>query len=107
MNYFSSEPGCAQCNRILSLEQGQLSQGWLFSAASPWECAGRDERNQSRAELPSVEDLPQRHLDDPENKKQMAVFQQGGLEVRFVFEKGLPKVSGGLMDVGLGWMTGM
>lgn len=54
-----------------------------------------------------MEDLPQLHLDDLENKKQMAVFQQGGLEVRFVFEKGLPKVSGGLMDVGLGWVRGM
>lgn len=47
---------------------------------------GRDERNQSRAELPSGEDLPQCPPGDLGNKKYMAVLQQGGLEVRFVKE---------------------
>lgn len=63
---------------------------------------GMDEGNQSRAELPSVENLPQFHLDDLGNKKYMALLQQGGLEMRSVFEKGLPKASGDLMDAGLG-----
>lgn len=103
MNYFSSEPGCAQCNTILSLEQGQISQGQLFSAATPWECAGRqprgmDERSQSRARLPRVGDL-QFHLG---NKKYMAVLQQGGLEVRFELRRVCQRCLGGLMDVGLG-----
>lgn len=56
---------------------------------------------QSRAELPSVEHLHQFHLGDPGNKKSMAMLQQGGLEVRFVSEKGSSEVSGALMDVGL------
>lgn len=63
---------------------------------------GMDERHQPRAKLPNVGDLPQFHLDDLRNKKYMAMLQQGDLEVRFVFEKRLPKVSGALMDVGLG-----
>lgn len=45
----------------------------------------------SPEQLPSEEDLPQVHLG---NKKYMPVLQQGGLEVRFAFEKGLPKVWG-------------
>lgn len=68
---------------------------------------GMDERNQPRAEIPSVEDLLQFHQDDLGNKKYMAMLQQGGLEVMFVFEKGLPKVSGALMDVGLAGTRGI